>query len=110
MGWISDSRFCNYIFSKMAVVDHNQSLFDFALQYCGDVSQVFEIAILNNLSITEDLVPGTLIKLPVATNPGLVKFFLDKNIVPASGMSKADNEHHLTGIDYWAIGIDFIVS
>ena len=38
------------------VVLHNQSLLDLALQHTGTIESIFELAMLNNLSITDDVV------------------------------------------------------
>ena len=35
------------------VVLHNQSLLDLALQHTGTIESIFELAMLNNLSITD---------------------------------------------------------
>lgn len=42
----------------------NQSVFDIALQYYGTIEAVFDIAELNDLSITSNLQPGSVVKIP----------------------------------------------
>lgn len=39
-------------------VEENQSMFDIALLYCGTTESAFEIAALNDLSVTEFLTPA----------------------------------------------------
>lgn len=94
----------------MAVVDHNQSVFDMAVQHLGGVTEVFTYALLNNISITDDLKAGTSLIDGTPIEKGLVKYFSDNKFVPACGFTKSDNEIQLSGIDYWGIGVDFIVS
>ena len=45
------------------VVLHNQSLLDLALQHTGTIESVFELAMLNNLSITDDVVAGKVLTI-----------------------------------------------
>ena len=94
----------------MAIVDHNQSLFDLAVQHLGDVSQALSYALLNDISITDDLKAGSFLIDGSPLNTGLIKYFADNNFVPACGFTKSDNEIQLSGIDYWGIGVDFIVT
>ena len=46
------------------VVLHNQSLLDLALQHTGTIESIFELAMLNNLSITDDVVAGKVLTIP----------------------------------------------
>ncbi|MGY0034459.1 hypothetical protein [Pedobacter sp. NJ-S-72] len=93
----------------MAVVDQGQSLFDVAVQHCGDVSAVFELAHLNSLSITDKLKAGSELILPIPVDSGLVKYFQDNSYVPATDINEKNEIILPDGIDYWAVGIDFIV-
>ena len=49
------------------VVLHNQSLLDLALQHTGTIESIFELAMLNNLSITDDVVAGKILTIPTET-------------------------------------------
>ena len=42
---------------------HNQSLLDLALQHTGTIESIFELAMLNNLSITDDVVAGKVLTI-----------------------------------------------
>ena len=92
---------------------HNQSLLDVAIRHCGTVAAVTDIAILNNISITADLVPGQLIELP-NKNYGfkeVVHFFASNKIEPATALTQ-DHEaltEGNSGIGFWEIGNNFIV-
>lgn len=95
------------------IVLNNQTLLDVAIRHCGTVEAVADIAILNNISITEDLVPGQLIELPKKDygNQDVVNFFSDNKIDPATELTQ---EHEAltegnSGIGFWEIGNNFIV-
>lgn len=92
---------------------HNQTLLDVAIRHCGTVEAVADIAILNNISITQDLIPGQLIELPNKDygNQEVVNFFASNKIDPATALT--DEHTALTegnsGIGFWEIGNNFIV-
>lgn len=89
---------------------HNQSLFDIAIMYFGTANAVFEIALLNNISVTEVLHAGLELLLP-NTDYGfneVVNYYRSNRIAPATEIDFdfiTENE----GISYWAINVDFIV-
>jgi LysM repeat protein len=97
---------------------NNQSLFDVAIQYYGTVEASVSIAILNGISITDELVPGQVLNVPVIDYgfSDVANYFNIEKIEPATGTSVYDiyNEDGeittpLEGIDYWGIEYDFIV-
>lgn len=92
---------------------HNQTLLDVAIRHCGTVEAVADIAILNNISITDDLVPGQLISLPPKDygNQEVINYFSANKIDPATALTE---EHTIltegdSGIGFWEIGNNFIV-
>jgi hypothetical protein len=92
---------------------NNQSLLDVAIRHCGTVEAVVDIAILNNISITDDLVPGQLIALPAKDygNQEVINYFSGNKIDPATALTE---EHTAliegnSGIGFWEIGNNFIV-
>nr|DAK82636.1 MAG TPA: hypothetical protein [Caudoviricetes sp.] len=93
---------------------HNQSLLDLALQHTGTIESVFELAMLNNLSITDDVVAGKTLALPdeAFTNKDILAYYIAKNLQPATAFSKEDEQvfERLEGISIWAINLDFIVT
>ncbi len=97
-----------------ATVEQGQSLKDIAIQYCGDAAALFSLALLNDISMTEDVAAGTQLQLPPVVNPDVVKYFEQvkhfTNHIPATKLDEAESEAALEGIGYWTIGIDFIVS
>lgn len=92
---------------KTITVRSGQSVVDVALQYYGTVNGVWDISRLNNISITEQLAPGQQLIITETINE-TTKYlgsYKDKiTHVIANG-----NENAYTGIDYWTIGVDFIV-
>ncbi len=45
-------------------VQLQQNLFDIALQYLGSVEYAMQIALLNNISMTDDLAVNTVLEIP----------------------------------------------
>jgi hypothetical protein len=95
--------------AKRVKILDGQTLIDIAIQELGDVSRVFEISELNDVSLTAALVPGSYLVLPVADNKKrfMVQLFSDPANKPASACTDEDSE--LEGIDYWALEEDFVV-
>jgi hypothetical protein len=72
---------------------NKQSCFDIAMSYFGTVQAVFDIAIINDISITDELIPGQLIKLPNKDYgfKEIVKHYRAEKIQPAtSGFNTED--------------------
>lgn len=93
---------------------HNQSLLDLALQHTGTIESVFELAEANALNITDEVVAGKTLVLPVEafTNKDILAYYTAKNLQPATAFTKEDEQvaKRLEGISIWAINLDFIVS
>jgi hypothetical protein len=91
---------------------YNQTLQDIVIRYCGTIEALVQIAILNNISITQELVPGQLIQIPNKDfdNQELVNYFNINKIQPACGFVGNTLPDVPTGIDYMIIGTDFIVA
>jgi hypothetical protein len=85
-----------------------QSLFDIAVQAMGSAEAAFELAMLNDLSVTDDLIVGQ----PVGTrravetrhavqtrhatsvqNPAIANYYSNRQLKPATGIT----ENTLTG-------------
>lgn len=92
---------------------HNQTLSDIAIRHCGTMEALADIAILNNISITENPTPGQLIELPTKDygNQEVINNFSANKIDPATALT--DDHTALTegdsGIGFWEIGNNFIV-
>lgn len=81
---------------------HKQTLFDIAIQYCGTSESVFDIAKLNNKSITAELSPGEELVIP-DTDYGfkeVVKYFVTekKKIATRETTSNTSNESNNYGL------------
>lgn len=91
--------------------NEGQTLKDIAVQYLGNAERVSEIALLNNINITDDLEIGTSLLIPEVDieKTSIINHFQKNNIVPASSIDVAVGEEEEEGIDYWAIEEDFII-
>lgn len=89
---------------------HNQSLFDIAVQESGSVMTSFEWALINGVSITDDLEPGQKIAAADSNlkNSDVANYFKGKNQMIATAMKKPPIPPGL-GIGYMRIGINFKV-
>jgi phage major head subunit gpT-like protein len=66
-------------------VYEGQSLFDVSIAVYGRVDIVVDLAALNNISITDNLVSGQIIKLvDVTVNKMVKKAIENRNIIPAT--------------------------
>lgn len=92
---------------------HNQTLIDVAIQYNGFITNAFELALKNRLSVTDELIPGQTIEVPVSNliDTELVSFFKSKKQIIATGFNGSEHEDILPqlGIGTMAIGTTFIV-
>lgn len=92
---------------------NNQSLLDVAIRYFGTVEAVLAIAILNRISITQELVPGQVLELPNLDYgyQEIVTFFNVNKKQPATALTE-ENKAIIegdSGIGFWAIEDNFIV-
>jgi hypothetical protein len=67
-------------------IEKNQRFIDIAMQELGDVERIFELALLNDISITKEIEPGTMIAVPEfdKSKRGVVQVFSNSSIWPAS--------------------------
>ncbi|MFC0344059.1 hypothetical protein [Epilithonimonas hispanica] len=95
-----------------AIVLHNQSLLDFAIQHTGSAQNAFEIAMANNMSLTDQLTAGAELTVPgtVAMDLDIKNYYSSKAIQPATDVTvSSDDEQEQEGISIWGINNDFIV-
>lgn len=90
----------------------NQSLQDIAVQVCGSVLSVFDLALLNGISVTENLVPGTKLKVPKSeyTDVEKQRYFLSRQIATSVSQQQLSLITQPGGIGAMSIGGNFIVS
>lgn len=90
-----------------AIVLEGQSLFDIAIQECGSVEAAFDLAVANNISMSNELPSSqSLIKTNVQQKR-IVDYFDNKKIKPATW--SRPTEVQLTGIGYMVIEVNFTV-
>jgi hypothetical protein len=67
---------------------NNQSLFDIAIQTLGSAEAAFDLALANNISITDDLEAGQILTVPQAANDYVkkqtVEYYKINDIKPAT--------------------------
>lgn len=72
---------------------NRQSLIDIALQYGGTVDAAFEMSLMNNVSITADLVSGQQVDIPVIPQQAaVVNYYRRNGITPATAISDSHIE------------------
>lgn len=94
--------------SKYVKAGGDQALIDLAIQEAGTVEGLFEVAFLNGLSITDDLIPGNEYLKPSVQVQKIVDLFANTH-KPASNAYN-DLTEQPEGIDYWYIENNFIVN
>jgi hypothetical protein len=101
------------IVDKQTKVMPGQTLLDLAMQQLGSIEAVFALALLNNMSITNDLTAGGVINYSLTPySPRILKVYTDNGYKPASGLNIPGGGAMpilLSGISYWAIEYDFVV-
>lgn len=65
-------------------VEQGQTLYDIAIQYCGDQSAAIAIALLNNIDLTATLATGTALQIPAVVNRRVASYYANNNIIPAT--------------------------
>ena len=90
---------------KTIIVSKKQTLIDIAMQEYGDATQIFTIALLNGISVTDNLSDDQQLIVDDVTVNEVIDGLSSRNIQPASNAGNM-----LGGIGYMGIGIDFIVS
>jgi hypothetical protein len=90
----------------MIEVQKHQTLLDIAIQHTGSVESVVEIAELNGLEVTADVVPGTKLIMPEVVERRVKIFFDESDSKPVTATERTKE----TGIEFWAIEGGFIVS
>ncbi|GIJ95156.1 hypothetical protein CAPN002_23740 [Capnocytophaga stomatis] len=96
------------------IVLHNQSLLDTCLQHTGIIESLFDLALANDISVTDDLKAGQEFEVPnnVEKDKDILNYYQAKSIQPATAFSQEDKQviEKPEGISIWAIHLDFKVS
>lgn len=98
------------------IVKDGQTPLDVALQYCGELSVIFDIAEGNGTDdITKDLLPGQMLKVPNVVDSTVSGFFKLIYNTPVCALSEDDIEQageggvSDKGVGFWKIGSTFKV-
>lgn len=93
--------------SEQAVVKKHQEITDFTTQHAGSLSSLFEVALLNGMSITDNVNAGSVLKVN-ASDLKVIKYYKTR-LLDIVNTPKA-NTIQPGGIGYMQIGNDFKVS
>ena len=66
----------------------DQSLFDISIIQTGGIASVFQIASQNNISVTDDLLPGQSIEVKKSKSNSVTGYYKTKGITCATGNLK----------------------
>lgn len=94
------------------VVQSRQSLIDIAIQVCGSADAAFALAEKNDISITDDLIPGQVLEYTpeMIINKRAATALSTKRYNPATALTDQDNAvSPFEGVDFEAVEIDLIV-
>ncbi len=93
-------------------VKNGQSLFDIALQMCGNAESAFELALMNGLALSDELVNGQVLELPDVAEKQIVRQYAADNVFPATAITAEQYNETIEGegIEFWGIEYDFIIS
>lgn len=68
----------------ITIIDTRQTLADIAIKYIGDIESLYDLAVLNGLSVTDSLTVGQTITLPPVINQRIATYFNNNNITPVT--------------------------
>jgi len=111
--WNIDIFVSQEIQNPMIYPKIKQSLFDIAMEHAGSTDAAWDIAVANQLSMTDDLATEEPLTVPMVKNQRIVTFFQAINHSPATAISTDEINDLLgvgEGIEFWAIEYDFVVS
>lgn len=68
------------------VVQNSQTLFDMALQCCGDMAAAYDIAVLNDIEVTSHPAVGVTLEVPDPANRKVVRYYSQNEIKPSTAL------------------------
>lgn len=89
------------------IVLEGQSLLDIAIQTGGSVECIFDLAVRNNISITDSLQAGQVLDSPTIVNKQIADYYRQRNIHPATAPRVMEEK---IGIGNWVIGVNFQIN
>lgn len=94
---------------KTKEVKQGQSFLDIVLQNTGSIDNAVAMSLLNDCSITSEVVTGTILEFSEITNKELSTYFSVENQEPATNI-RLSEINVPEGISYWAIANTFKVT
>jgi len=93
-------------------VKPHQCLLDISMQEKGSIAALFDFAVANDRSITDDFIAGETLLIPDIDIIDRVVWqeLQEENVVPSNGYTTEDTAVIVGGIGYMAIQQDFRVS
>lgn len=96
---------------NQTLVQYNQTILDIAIRYTGTWTTAFEIAMQNELCVSDDLAAGQELELPLTPANDIITYYANEGLYPSTAMSEFDFNlfSDLNGLDTMAVGENFIV-
>lgn len=69
---------------------NGQTIFDIAIQYCGDAQAAFEIADMNDVSLTDS--ETMMLEVPPVYNRRVVEYYRVNGVKPATADNNTEDE------------------
>ncbi|MVT09876.1 hypothetical protein [Chitinophaga tropicalis] len=93
-------------------VKPHQCLLDISIQEKGGIGALFDFAVVNDRSITDDLKAGGILLIPDTEiiNKRTFQLYEDEGVIPANAYTADDDAAIKGGIGYMGIQVDFRVS
>ncbi len=90
---------------------NNQNFLDIAIMYTGIVENSFDIAVFNEMSLTDQLTPGMSLTVPddLETDPDTVSYFMRQSLQPAMGVNDSISVPEGKGVGWMKVSKDFKV-
>lgn len=93
-----------------SIIHQGQSFLDKVIEQTGDVENTFDMALLNNASITDDLVVGAYLKVNTVTKKSVVDFYNEYNRPATALTNEQQQEVQSLGIGSMIIEQNFRVA
>ena len=78
---------------------NGQTIFDIAIQSCGNVESAYDIALLNDIDVFSDLESGKILRVPDVINKQVVKIFEQKKPASTPAYFLSQNQVDITYSD-----------
>ena len=86
-----------------------QSVLDLAIQTTGSTESALQIAIVNEISITDSLVAGKEVSSVPVINKPIYDYYQNRQLKPATG-TVSEQMIIRRGIGFMGVGVDFVVN